>query len=160
LLLLRYQDDRHAFAADVQAAEARLRDLLEAMPPPLPTSFTAGELARLLGAARPTEATDSECAPLTKGAREMFQSATIRGPQAVIRWVYHQAARVGPWEVTTDGGGALLTAAVIEGDAFKLAQPGLTFRVSLQNGKAWTWPIESLQIAAGTLSARLGPQQE
>jgi hypothetical protein len=32
--------------------------------------------------------------------------------------------------------------------------------VSLQNGKAWTWPIESLQIAAGTLSARLGPQQE
>jgi hypothetical protein len=46
-----------------------------------------------------------------------------------------------------------------ETDTFKLSQRPLVFVVPRQGG-TWRWPIDTLQVVAGTLSASLGPQEK
>lgn len=77
----------------------------------------------------------------------------------MVRWAYHRAASLGPWELTADGTVGSLTAKVKESDAFTLAQPDLSFRVTRQNGSAWSWPIHSLHIAGDTLTAKVSMQE-
>lgn len=84
---------------------------------------------------------------------------SMKGLSGAVRWAYHCAATVGPWTLVTDPTGSTLTAQVVSHDAFKVSQQPLTFVVARPNGQ-WIWPIESLQIAGSTLTARLGPQQE
>lgn len=83
----------------------------------------------------------------------------INGPQGEVRWSYHRAATVGPWTLTAEPAGATLTATVVSSDAFAVSQQPLTFVVPRPSGASWTWPIVTLQIAGGSLTAELGPQE-
>jgi hypothetical protein len=75
---------------------------------------------------------------------------TIRGEAAVIRWGYRQAVALGSW--TLDDG--VLTAQIVSVDTFRVSQSPLTLVIG-----SVTKPITGLQIAGGTLTARLGPQE-
>ena len=81
----------------------------------------------------------------------------IRGQAAAVHWGYQPAARLGSWSVATDAEGVgTLTATIVSQDTFRMSQPSLTFRVD-RPGQPWIWPITTLQIAAETLTASLGP---
>lgn len=79
--------------------------------------------------------------------------ATIRGLHGEVRWAYHRAATVGAWTLT----GESLTATVETYDAFAVSQQPLTF-VAGPNG-SWKWKLATLQVADGTLTATLDPQE-
>jgi hypothetical protein len=80
------------------------------------------------------------------------------GQAAEVRWGYFIAAALGAFTLTANGTGTRVTAEVRDVDPIKSVQPGLRFCVVRQS-TVWTWPIESLQIADGTLTASLGPQE-
>jgi hypothetical protein len=82
-------------------------------------------------------------------------SFTCRGVVGELRWGYHLAAVLGPWTLAMSPGGLDLTATVVSHDAFRTSQPSVTFHVTRQDKAPWVWPVESLQIANGVLSARL-----
>lgn len=86
-------------------------------------------------------------------------AATIHGPSARICWSYRPAASLGPWELIADPTSTRLTAQVVSADAYALSQPGLTFRWSRSQSRDVVFPILSLQIADGTVSAQLGPEE-
>lgn len=75
---------------------------------------------------------------------------TVRGVAAKILWGYQQAATLGSWTVEDRA----LSATVTHVDTFRVSQSPLTFVVG-----AMRRPLEGLQIAGGTLTARLGPQE-
>jgi hypothetical protein len=77
---------------------------------------------------------------------------TIRGAAAQVFWGYKCAATLGSWTVEDRA----LSATVTHVDTFRVSQSPLTFVV----GSLVRRPIEGLQIAGGTLTARLGPQKE
>lgn len=87
-----------------------------------------------------------------------MNKATIRGVEAVIRWGYHSAVRLGPWTVDVDATQRTLSGTVIESDTFKASQQPLTFVVSRPQG-TWTFPVNTLHIAGNELTASLGPQE-
>lgn len=89
-----------------------------------------------------------------------MSSVKMHGPVAEVRWGYRVAATLTEWAMTMDASGTALSATVTSADTFRMSQPSLTFRVIRQRGEPWDWPVESLQFAAGTLTARLGPQKE
>lgn len=89
-----------------------------------------------------------------------MNKVTFSGVDGLFRWAYHTAARVGTWELSADGTGGILTGTVLTSDSVKCAQQPLTFVVPRQNGRRWVWPVESLSIAGGSFSARVGPQEE
>ena len=86
-------------------------------------------------------------------------SCTIEGIEGELRWGYFQGAALGAWSLTLNPTGGHLTAKVVWSDASRVTQHPLTFRVVRQKGPALEWPVESLQIVDGTLSARLGLQE-
>jgi hypothetical protein len=48
---------------------------------------------------------------------------------------------------------------VLSADAFKVSQRPLTFVVRRPKGVTWRWPVQTLQIDSGSLTASLGPQE-
>lgn len=84
-----------------------------------------------------------------------MQTVVVRGPAGVVEWGYHVAASLGPW--TLDG--STLTAPIQTSDAFALSQQPLAFVVPRPAGYPWRWPILSLQVVDGALTATLGPQE-
>jgi hypothetical protein len=86
---------------------------------------------------------------------------TLTGRSGQLVWVYHLAARVGAWTLTSTGGpGASLTAAVEDADAYRITQRPITFVVHRPSGPPWRWPVETLQVHGDTLTAALGPFEE
>jgi hypothetical protein len=83
---------------------------------------------------------------------------TFNGPAAELRWGYHQAAALGSWTVKQEGASITLTARIVTADAFRTSQQPLVFCVPRQP-KPWTWPVRTLHIADGRLSAQLDPQE-
>lgn len=83
----------------------------------------------------------------------------FRGREGELRWGYHQAAVLGPWTLTANPSGGALTAIVVRADAFRTSQPSLTFRVSRQHAAPLVWPVTTLHIADGSLTASVGPQE-
>jgi len=83
---------------------------------------------------------------------------TFTGMTGAVRWGYRSAAALGPWKVTRTEHGLELTAQVTSVDAFAVSQRPLKFVAPHAKG-AWTRPIDTLQIADGTLTARLGPRE-
>ncbi len=83
-------------------------------------------------------------------------ASTLTWDGGEIRWAYHVAASVRSWTITSGNGERILTGVVEAVDAFRVAQAPLRFTVPF---KRWAWPIESLQIADGRFTARLGPQE-
>jgi hypothetical protein len=84
----------------------------------------------------------------------MSHSITIRGTGAAVKWGYHVAATLGSWTVT----GRTLTASVLTSDTMAVSQRPLVFVVPRPKGE-WRWDVDSLQIADGTLTASLVPQE-
>ena len=80
----------------------------------------------------------------------------LRGVVGRIEWAHYEAARVEGYTVTrTAADGWRLTARVILADPFKLAQRPLRVVAPHARG-TWEWPITTITIDAGTLTARLG----
>jgi len=75
---------------------------------------------------------------------------TFRGQAAQIRWGYHCAATLGTWTVEA----GVLSAQIEHVDAFRVSQSPLMLVVG-----ASSHPLDGLQISGGTLTARLGPQE-
>lgn len=88
----------------------------------------------------------------------MGNTVRINGPSAEVRWHYQRAASLGPWTLTGDATGCRVTAKVLDANTFRVQQHPLTFVVPRQHG-LWTWPVISLQIADGSLTAVLNPQE-
>lgn len=81
-----------------------------------------------------------------------MNTVEIKGASAVLKWGYHQAAALESWSIS----GYVVTATVVERDAFRVTQAPLTFEVPRPNGN-WTWSVQSLQITGDTLTARIDP---
>lgn len=84
---------------------------------------------------------------------------TITGASAELRWSYYAAAALGPWTIVAEPKGTTVTAQVMNQDAYRCSQQPLAFVVPRANGHVWKWPVQSLQIAGGSLTATLGPQE-
>ena len=82
----------------------------------------------------------------------------VHGPSAELRWSYSLAATLGPWTLQSVDGKLTVTATVVTHDPFAVSQRPLAFVVPRPTG-AWRWSVESLQIAGGSLSATLEPQE-
>jgi hypothetical protein len=78
---------------------------------------------------------------------------------AEIRWGYHVAASLAGCELLVNSSGSRLSARVTSADPFRLSQRPIVFRIN-RSPVPWRWPIESLQIDGGLLTAQLGPQFE
>ncbi len=84
----------------------------------------------------------------------------FRGEAAELRWGYHPAAVLTDWTMTPQGASSLtVTARVVSSDAFRVSQHPIVFTVPRQIAD-WKWPVRSLQIANGALTAELGPQED
>lgn len=85
----------------------------------------------------------------------MSNSLRVAGVAAELHWGYHKAATLSGWAVTGSPGAWVLTATIRELDDFKVSQRPLM--VVTPNG--WRWPVQTLQITDGTLTASLGPKE-
>jgi len=85
-------------------------------------------------------------------------SVTVRGVDARLVWGYLPAGTLGAYTVTRESGRWTLTATVVTSDAFRVAQHPLAFVAPHTHG-AWRWPIATLSIVDGTLTASLGPPE-
>lgn len=81
-------------------------------------------------------------------------SATLTGDGGEIRWAYYPVATLGPWTLTMGDSRRVLTGAVVSVQMTRVNQTPLTFVYGRR-----TWPVESLSIADGRVTARLGPQE-
>lgn len=84
---------------------------------------------------------------------------TIQGATGEVRWAYLPAAVFGPWRLDTVPGGAVLEGRLVSQDDYRLAQEPLTAVVNVGR-QALVYPITSLHVNGGQLSAQLGPQQK
>ena len=84
---------------------------------------------------------------------------TIRGEAAELRWGYHLAATLNDWTFTPGSSSITVTARVVSSDAFRVSQRPIVFAVQRPH-MVWRWPVLSLQIVDGALSASLGPQED
>ena len=82
--------------------------------------------------------------------------ASITGARGRVRWAYYDAAIVTNYTLTRDGGRWRLTGQVTASNPLALQQRPLVFEVP-HNGGAWEWPIETVDVQDGRLSATLGP---
>lgn len=83
----------------------------------------------------------------------------LTGVIGQIKWHYYVAADVHGYTVVRHKETKQWSMSGIVGnaDAFKLAQRPLTFVASYGKGE-WSWPIESLEMKDGAITAKLGPQ--
>ena len=88
----------------------------------------------------------------------MAHALTIRGVTASLVWGYHPAAVLGVWTVRKDEDGWGLEAHVQSTDKFRVTQQPLTFVATHATG-AWRWPVITLAMTAGAVTARLGPKE-
>jgi hypothetical protein len=84
---------------------------------------------------------------------------TVTGQTARVAWGDLTAAHVRAWTVTKAHDGSWSLAATVDDqDAFRVTQRPLVF--SARFGRVTRrWPVESLQMLDGTLTASLGPPE-
>jgi len=83
---------------------------------------------------------------------------SITGVVGSVTWGYYTAAAIHNYTVTRRDASWTLTATVVLSDAFKLSQRPLRFVAPHAHGE-WAWPIDTLTIADGALTATLGPPE-
>jgi hypothetical protein len=86
-------------------------------------------------------------------------TGTIKGVVGQIMWGYYPAASINGYTVVRNGTAWSLRATVVMSDAFKMTQKPLIFIAPHQHGR-WSWPIKSVQIQNGALTAELGPPDQ
>jgi len=85
---------------------------------------------------------------------------TVTGQTARVAWGYLTAATVRAWTVTkAEDGSWSLAATIDDTDTFRVTQRPLVFKASHARG-TWRWPVATLQITDGTLTASLGPPEK
>lgn len=85
--------------------------------------------------------------------------ALITGVVGQVKWHYYVAAAINGYTVSRSAEGQwTVRATVVLSDAFKLSQRPLVFVAPTKQGDM-RWPIESLELAEGTLTASLGPPE-
>lgn len=92
------------------------------------------------------------------GAAEIHRGI-LRGVEGRIKWRYYDAATIHVYTITRSAGRWDLRGTVGLSNAFKLSQRPLTFVAPHAHGE-WRWPIQSVEITHGSLSASLGPPEE
>jgi hypothetical protein len=82
----------------------------------------------------------------------------LKGVNGQIKWSYHVAADIKGYTVSRNATTKewSMRGTAVQADAFKLAQRPLVFVAPHQGGE-WRWPIESVQVDGGTVTASLGP---
>lgn len=90
-----------------------------------------------------------------------MNTLSITGPEAEVMWAYYRAASLASWSIASVPGQDTLslTARVVGMDDFKVSQQPLMFVVPRPTGQPWRWPITTLQIVDGMLTASLAPQE-
>jgi hypothetical protein len=84
----------------------------------------------------------------------------VTGQAARVQWGYLVAGTVRSWTATkAEDGSWSLVATVHEADTFRVTQRPLVFMAPHARG-TWRWPVTSLQITDGTLTASLGPPEK
>jgi hypothetical protein len=87
----------------------------------------------------------------------------MTGVVGQIKWAYYVAAAINGYTVTRNGRGAdatwALTGTVVMADSFKMSQRPLRFVAPHDKGE-WVWPITTLDVQNGQLTAQLGPPIE
>jgi hypothetical protein len=83
---------------------------------------------------------------------------TVRGVEGAIRLGYYPVGTLRAWIVTRMDDTWSLTATVESLDVFRASQRPLTFVARHKDGR-WVWPIQTLQISGGSLTASLGPPE-
>jgi hypothetical protein len=89
----------------------------------------------------------------------MFSAAIpLRGARGAIRWFYYTAADVTNFTVvySRDRAAWTLQGGVVAPDAFKLGQAPLEFVAPTKGGGALRWPVLSLSVRDGRVTATLG----
>lgn len=85
----------------------------------------------------------------------------VRAHSGTVRWGYYAAAAVRDvileWDLAAKE--YRLKATVVTADTFRLSQQPLVFQIAHDKG-VWRWPVKSLQVADGTLTAVLGPKEK
>lgn len=85
---------------------------------------------------------------------------SIKGVVGQIKWGYYVAAAINGFTVSRSPSNEWrVTGVVVREDAFNITQRPLVFVAPHAKGE-WRWPIESLHIVDGTLTARLCPPTE
>lgn len=85
-----------------------------------------------------------------------------RGLTGDLRWAYRLAATIGPWELApaTDAcSTTALRAHVVTHDPFVVTQAPLSAWLRLGHRTVLRYPVLTLQIADGVLTATLGPRE-
>ncbi len=81
---------------------------------------------------------------------------TISGPEGVLRWGWHQAARLRSWTMTRNEAGQwTVTGTLAEVNDYAVSQRPLTFVTP----KGLVWQITELQLRGASCVAVLGPQE-
>lgn len=86
------------------------------------------------------------------------KTLTLTCAEGVITWVYPRniAVTLRTVTLTREAGSWSLTGTIVSKDDYKASQRPLAFVTP--NG--WRWPVSSLQITDGTLTASLGPKED
>lgn len=79
----------------------------------------------------------------------------FRGVVGSIKWAYFTAAAINGYAVARVGTSYRLRGTVVLSDAYNLTQRPLFFIAPFQGGE-FRWPIENMEIRAGTIEATLG----
>lgn len=77
----------------------------------------------------------------------------ITGPEAGLYWGWHRAGTLRGWTVVSGSDGHALTGTLVDSVDFMVSQRPL--EVVTPNGWRWVIEPETLQIANGTLTARI-----
>jgi hypothetical protein len=92
----------------------------------------------------------------------MFKNVSLRGRAGSIVWNARAAATVGAWVATRDDNRQwTLHATVATVDTFCMRQVPLLFQAPRVHKPAgyWVWPIRTVKIDRGTLTAALDPPE-
>lgn len=90
----------------------------------------------------------------------MIDNLKLHGAAGTVLWGYRPAVEVGRWSITRDPKtrGWVLRGTPTRVDAFGARQRPLLFTATREKG-FWAWGIESLEVSAKALVARLGPPE-
>lgn len=83
----------------------------------------------------------------------------LQGVTGEIRWSYMTAAVFGPWRIEAGNDRLELTAHVVSSDDYRMGQSPLIAAVQIGRQRM-TFPVISLQVVGGTLTAALGPRHK
>jgi hypothetical protein len=89
----------------------------------------------------------------------VFNHWTLVGSGGAILWGYRTAAAVRTWRIVKTETHWQLVAQLERVDAFGCRQKPLLFSAPRAGG-FWCWPVESIDVVALQLVARLGPPEQ